>query len=92
MGDSINRPDHYALNLPHGAEAKDVIKAVLGGKGFENYCRGNVIKYIIRADRKGGLEDLRKAAVYLGWEIDSRVERLDDVEHFLDGLGEVVKL
>ena len=30
------------------------------------------MKYLIRADNKGGLEDLEKARVYLSWEIDGR--------------------
>lgn len=32
---------------------------------------GNVIKYVIRADNKGGIEDLKKARVYLDWEIEA---------------------
>lgn len=32
---------------------------------FEGYLRGNVIKYVARYDKKGGVEDLRKAAHYL---------------------------
>ncbi|MBD5585821.1 MAG: DUF3310 domain-containing protein [Clostridia bacterium] len=30
-----------------------------------DYIRGNIIKYIMRYDMKGGVEDLRKARVYL---------------------------
>jgi hypothetical protein len=29
------------------------------------YCEGNVIKYVTRWRRKGGLDDLRKARHYL---------------------------
>ena len=69
MSDNINSPKHYqlpGLNI----EAIDVIKAVLGDDKFEGYCRGNVIKYILRADAKNGVEDLKKAKVYLNWEIE----------------------
>ena len=71
MSDNINSPKHYqlpGLNI----EAIDVIKAVLGDDKFEGYCRGNVIKYILRADAKNGVEDLKKAKVYLSWEIESK--------------------
>ncbi len=71
MSDNVNSPKHYqlpGLNI----EAIDVIKAVLGDDKFEGYCRGNVIKYILRADAKNGVEDLKKAKVYLNWEIESK--------------------
>ena len=37
---------------------------------FEGYCLGNVIKYISRYRFKGGIEDLKKADVYLKWAIE----------------------
>lgn len=30
-----------------------------------DFLRGNIIKYIMRYDKKGGLDDLKKAKVYL---------------------------
>lgn len=69
--DNITNPKHYKLN-GLGIEAIDVIKSVLGNEKFEGYCRGNVIKYILRADSKNGVEDLKKAQVYLNWEILSK--------------------
>ena len=60
-GDQIN-PDHY--RFPHA----EVI-AITEGLPF---CRGNVIKYVARAGRKDGgeeLTDLRKAQWYLEREI-----------------------
>lgn len=45
----------------------------MGDKGFCDFCRGNALKYLIRADKKGGVEDLRKAKVYLTWEIATAV-------------------
>lgn len=79
MSDNINSPKHYqlpGLNI----EAIDVIKAVLGDDKFEGYCRGNVIKYILRADAKNGVEDLKKAKVYLNWEIESK-EKVNNETH-----------
>lgn len=70
MVDPVNHPAHYKLP-GMDAEAIDVIRAVLGDEGFKAYCHGNVIKYVIRADNKGGIEDLKKARVYLDWEIEA---------------------
>lgn len=36
-------------------------------EAFAGYCKGNVLKYIFRYEDKGGVEDLDKANVYLGW-------------------------
>ena len=71
MSDNINSPKHYKLN-DLNIEAIDVIRSILGKEKFEGYCRGNVIKYILRADSKNGVEDLKKAQVYLKWEVESK--------------------
>ena len=73
MADNVNHPKHYKMD-GLDIEVIDVIKSVLGKEKFEGYCRGNVIKYISRADSKNGLEDLKKARVYLNWEIESKEE------------------
>jgi len=64
---AVHSPAHYTTG---GIEAIDYIRAKLGPQGFRAYCLGNVLKYVSRADHKGGDEDLHKAAVYLGWAID----------------------
>ncbi len=38
--------------------------------GFECYLAGNIIKYISRYTSKNGIEDLKKARVYLNWLIE----------------------
>ena len=63
--DNVNHPSHYCAG---GVECIDGIRAVLG-QGFVDYCQGNAIKYLWRWRHKGGVEDLRKAQVYLGWMI-----------------------
>ena len=77
MTDKIINPKHYKLE-GLDIEAIDVIKSVLGKEKFEGYCRGNVIKYILRADSKNGIEDLKKAQVYLNWEIMSKENMYED--------------
>lgn len=37
---------------------------------FRGFLKGNVLKYMLRADRKGGLEDYRKGLQYLKWLIE----------------------
>lgn len=71
MSDNVNSPSHYQM-AGLSIEVIDVIRSVLGDEKFEGYCRGNVIKYILRADKKNEIEDLKKARVYLNWEIESK--------------------
>ena len=68
--DVVEKPEHYNKG---GVEAIDYIKQQLGD-GFADYCAGNVHKYIHRYKYKNGVEDLRKARVYLEWLIKSMVE------------------
>lgn len=68
--DVVDKPEHYNKG---GIEAIDYIKQQLGD-GFADYCAGNVHKYIHRYKYKNGVEDLRKARVYLEWLIKSMIE------------------
>lgn len=65
----VDKPSHYMLDGLN-VEAVDVIRAVLGIEGFKKHCRGCALKYLLRANKKNGLEDLKKARVYLNWEIE----------------------
>ena len=62
MKELIDHPDHYISN---SIEVIDIIE------GFElNFNLGNVIKYILRADKKGNKkQDLEKAEWYLKREL-----------------------
>jgi hypothetical protein len=65
MSDAVNHPDHYTKH-PSGIEAIDVTEHF-------NFCVGNAIKYLWRADLKNdAIEDLRKAAWYVNREIERR--------------------
>lgn len=65
-GDSVNHPRHYQHES--GVEVITITETM-------GFCLGNVIKYVLRADKKGRqLEDLRKALWYLNREI-ARLER-----------------
>ncbi|MFY9294470.1 MAG: DUF3310 domain-containing protein [Methylorubrum rhodinum] len=60
--DAVERPEHYTSGE---IECIDAIRAALGVEQFKGFCRGNAVKYLWRYERKGGAEDLRKAAFYL---------------------------
>lgn len=64
--DNIKSPKHYKLEGLN-IESIDVIRATLGREGFKAFCKGNIMKYLIRAERKNGLEDYKKAKTYLDW-------------------------
>lgn len=75
--DNVHHPKHYETYIK-GLETIDIIYAALGPDLFRGYCRGNVLKYLLRADQKNGVEDLEKAAVYLDWEINIRKREEQD--------------
>ena len=60
--DVVNQPDHYTHG---GIETLSYMKAKMTKEAFEGFLAGNVIKYISRYEYKNGLEDLKKAKVYL---------------------------
>ena len=68
-GDKIKSPSHYKLEGLN-CETIDVVKARLGKEGFKAFCIGNVIKYVLRAEKKNGLEDYKKSRQYLDWIIE----------------------
>jgi len=60
--DAVNHPSHYTQG---DVECIDAIKSALGDVGFGDYCRGQIFKYVWRANHKNGVEDLRKANYYM---------------------------
>lgn len=62
--DPVNHPSHYCTgNI-------EVIDFIMDKK--LNFCRGNAIKYIVRAglkDKNKTIEDLQKAIFYINREI-----------------------
>nr|DAR72657.1 MAG TPA: nucelotide kinase [Caudoviricetes sp.] len=65
--DNINNANHYQIC---GFNSIEIIKRVLGLRGFVAFCLGNILKYLIRAEKKNKLEDYKKAAKYLAWVIE----------------------
>jgi hypothetical protein len=63
MTDLVNHPPHYKQG---DIECIQAIKAALGSEGFKAYCKGQVFKYLWRAEHKGNaVEDLGKADWYM---------------------------
>lgn len=71
--DNVNHPNHYTQG---GIECIAAIKASMTPTEFQGYCKGNCMKYIWRWRDKGGVEDLKKAEVYLTWMIESATEEV----------------
>lgn len=84
MSDSVNHPDHYTSG---GIECIDAIRASLGLKEFADYCKGNIIKYLWRYRLKNGVEDLKKARVYLNWMIEAEEAQIKEFYIIPDGKG-----
>ena len=68
--DMVNSPAHYKLD-GLDIESKDVLKSVLGAKGYVHWACGNALKYLFRWKKKNGLEDLKKARKNLDFAIDT---------------------
>ena len=69
MSDPVNSPKHYTGH-PSGIECIQVTEHM-------NFCLGNAIKYIWRADLKhDAIEDLEKARWDITREIDRRKKAL----------------
>jgi hypothetical protein len=64
--DPVGAPDHYNKGA---IEAIEAIKASMHPQEYKGYLKGNCLKYLWRYEYKNGVEDLRKARVYLDWLI-----------------------
>lgn len=83
MSDAVHKPNHYQL-FADGTEAIDVIRAALTPEEFAGYCKGNVLKYRLRAGKKDALEqDIAKAETY--------AQMLADVTEYYLGSNEIMK-
>jgi len=67
LGDNVNNPSHYGQGK---IEAIEYIKDFLTKEEYIGNLRGNIAKYLHRWRYKNGIEDLKKAKVYLEWLID----------------------
>lgn len=65
------QPSYYGTNIDL---LTCIEKGLLEEESLKEFCRVNILKYVIRYDKKNGLEDLEKAKVYL----DKLIEVTDE--------------
>ena len=64
--DTVNNPSHY--HGKNGMEAIDVIENFIGDlAGKAGWAWGNSMKYLLRFQKKNGIEDVKKAFRNLVW-------------------------
>ena len=68
--DVVQKPEHYNTNLPEGVEVIDIIAAQTAPlSGMQAVAQANVIKYVLRWQKKNGVQDLEKARFYSNRQI-----------------------
>ncbi len=61
-------PEHYNKKI----QPIEFMKASMTPEEYRGFLKGNIIKYISRAEEKGGKEDYKKALVYMQWLVNSQ--------------------
>lgn len=77
----LTKQEHYTNN---GIEPIDIMRKNFSHDEFVGFCKGNVLKYLLRYKDKNGLEDLEKAKIYLNWLIDEYVK--EDLNNTFDNI------
>jgi hypothetical protein len=67
--DSVNKPKHYQL-FPDGTQVIDVIKKSLSEEEYKGYLKGNILKYRLRAGRKGDPSECIAKANWYNTELE----------------------
>jgi hypothetical protein len=57
-------PTHYSAQTMMPIE---YLMITMSAEQFKGYLKGNIIKYVSRADSKNGAEDYQKLIVYSKW-------------------------
>lgn len=58
----VNHPDHYSGSK---YECIEVMRDIYGDEAVKTFCTLNAFKYVWRANKKNGAEDIKKANWYL---------------------------
>ena len=75
MTDNVNHPNHYVTGK---YECIEVMIEAQGKEAVKDFCICNAFKYLYRADRKNGLEDIKKAKWYLDKYIELNEQSFTD--------------
>lgn len=73
--DNVNQPNHYVIG-DTGLECKDFITAWVGKGNYGVFCFCNIMKYLVRAEKKNKLEDYKKAMKYLDMIIEAGADTI----------------
>lgn len=77
----LTKQEHYTNN---GIEPIEIMRKNFSHDEFVGFCKGNVLKYLLRYKDKNGSEDLEKAKIYLNWLIDEYVK--EDLNNTFDNI------
>lgn len=77
----LTKQEHYTNNR---IEPIEIMRKNFSHDEFVGFCKGNVLKYLLRYKDKNGLEDLEKAKIYLNWLIDEYVR--EDLNNTFDNI------
>ena len=69
---NVTKPCYYGKNIDL---LTCIEKGLLEKESLKEFCRVNILKYVIRYDKKNGLEDLEKAKEYLNKLIEVTDEK-----------------
>ena len=72
--EEINHPARYSSG---NFECIDVMLDVFGKEAVQHFCILNAFKYIWRAEKKNGVEDIKKAVWYLNKYIELKENEHD---------------
>jgi hypothetical protein len=76
--DIINKPNHYHQG---GIDIYEIMQAKMSPEEYKGFCKGNVLKYLLRADLKGKpIEDLKK----LRFNTDRAIEAYEGIKYVPD--------
>ena len=65
--DNVNKPNHYQGRF--GMESIDALRNFMTDEQMKGFYLGNALKYLLRHQKKNGIEDLKKARKNLDWLI-----------------------
>lgn len=60
--ENVIRPKHYKVG---GMDTIKILKTKMTPEEYKGFLKGNIMKYLTRADYKNGIEDYEKAQYYM---------------------------
>lgn len=72
--DIINNPDHYHKG---GIDIYEILQMKFSPEYYRGFCLGNILKYTLRHELKGGIQDLEKAE----FNLDRLIENYKGIKY-----------